>query len=128
MTYFRIYIHGWKTKPEKFWGPEPENRGWKIIPKPESVRTETCGYPTRNRPAAILKGQLVLQPPLQMVFLRTAGDPATLRNIICKGSWKHRPPLLIAFVRTAWPAAPIVAWFVKAHWEKWLGQLSLEWH
>ena len=55
MTYFgySLDIHGWKTKPET----EPENRGWKIIPKTEPTRTETRGYPTRNRPTAILRGK-----------------------------------------------------------------------
>jgi len=61
MTYFGypLDIHGWKTKPEtepdRFRGPEPENRGWKIFPKTEPARTETRGYPTRNRPTAILR-------------------------------------------------------------------------
>ena len=40
MIYFGypLDIHGWKTKPETepdwFRSPEPENRGWKIIPNP----------------------------------------------------------------------------------------------
>jgi len=60
MTYFGypLDIRGWETKPEtepdRFQSPEPENHGWKMIPKPEPTRTETRGYPIRNRPAAIL--------------------------------------------------------------------------
>ena len=60
MIYFRyaLDIHGWKTKPEtetdRLRGPEPENRGWEIIPEPEPVRPETRGYLIRNRPIAIL--------------------------------------------------------------------------
>jgi len=53
MTYFEypLDIHEWKTKPET----EPENHGRKIIPKPEPARTETRGYPIRNRPAPSLE-------------------------------------------------------------------------
>jgi hypothetical protein len=60
MVYFAypLDIHGWKTKPktepDRFRGPEPENRGWEIIPESEPVKPETRGYPTRNRLAAIL--------------------------------------------------------------------------
>jgi hypothetical protein len=61
MIYFGypLDIHGWKTKPET--EPEPdtkpetetENRGWETIPKPETVKPETRGYPTWTRSAAI---------------------------------------------------------------------------
>jgi hypothetical protein len=60
MTFFGypLDIHGWKTRPEtepdKFRSSKPENRGWKIQTKPKPARPETRGYPTRNRPIAIL--------------------------------------------------------------------------
>jgi hypothetical protein len=60
MTYFGypLDIHGWKTRPEtepdKFRSSEPENRGRKNQSKPKPARPETRGYPTRNRPIAIL--------------------------------------------------------------------------
>ena len=60
MIYFGypLDIHGWKTKPQTeldwFRGPEPENRGWKTIPKPEPAEPETRGYPPQTRSAAIL--------------------------------------------------------------------------
>jgi hypothetical protein len=58
MIYFGypLDIPGWKTKTEPDTKPEtePENCGWKTIPKPEPVGPETRGYPTRTRSAAIL--------------------------------------------------------------------------
>jgi hypothetical protein len=59
MIYFGylLDIHGWKTKPETEPDTKPEteteNRGWKTIPKPETIGPETRGYPTRTRSAAI---------------------------------------------------------------------------
>jgi hypothetical protein len=47
MIYFGypLGIHGWKSKPEtepdRFRGPELENRGWEILPESETVRPET---------------------------------------------------------------------------------------
>jgi hypothetical protein len=60
MTYFGypLDIHRWKTRPEpepdKFRSSEPENHGRKIQTKPKPARPETRGYPTRNRPIAII--------------------------------------------------------------------------
>jgi hypothetical protein len=44
MIYFGypLGIHRWKTKPDRFQGPEPENRGWEIpLLEPEPARPET---------------------------------------------------------------------------------------
>jgi len=60
MIYFGypLDIHGWKTKPKtkpnRFRGPEPENRGWKTNTETKTAGPETRGYPNQNRPAAII--------------------------------------------------------------------------
>ena len=55
MIYFEypLDIHGWKPKPETKPKPELENRGRKTNSKPETRKTETCGYPHRTRSTAI---------------------------------------------------------------------------
>jgi len=52
---YPLDIHGWKTKPDQFRGPEPENRGRKTTTKTKTAGSETHGYPNQNRPAAILR-------------------------------------------------------------------------
>ena len=56
MIYFGypLDIHGWKTKPDRFRGPEPENRGQKTTTKTKTAGPKTRGYPNQNRSAAIL--------------------------------------------------------------------------
>jgi hypothetical protein len=84
MIYFGypLDIRGWKTKPEPDWfrGPEPENRGWEIIPEPKPAKPKTRGYPTRNRPAAILKPPIWASVCLPTWLVARHQPPATTNN------------------------------------------------
>ena len=52
MIYFGypLDIHGWKTKPDRFRGPKPENRGQKLPPKPKPLDPKLVDIRTKTDP------------------------------------------------------------------------------
>ena len=50
----RLYILKPAPNPKYFGYPNPQIRGRRLKPEPETRKPETCGYPPRTRPAAIL--------------------------------------------------------------------------
>ena len=57
---FRGYILKPAPNPKYFGYPNPQNRGRKSKPKPETQKPETRGYPPQTRSTAILMRELFI--------------------------------------------------------------------